>query len=290
MLHRSLEHRLAVLLPPVYRESYQTIAPVSMGSAALRFDAEGRVLWDQMWGSFCALAMAGGPPHKGRLLQPASREQVEAEPVRYVEVTAEIVRGVGLATGIVAVPSTFGWVRLQCANDTMAEWMLRAIVMENVSARGVGSQLELPAGPGYRLEKEIKNVITVVAKTAHYWQDHMPRAEQFAVARVLDEMDAEQRLVTPSDSAFAEDDPLRGRIADEVFRAVGLRAGGVRYGGWIGFECGSVDEAIATMRLVVVSNVLARREETVLYVPLNPTLDPNGASVVEAIRRARLFL
>jgi len=30
----------------------------------------------------------------------------------------------------------------------------------------------LPAGPAFRLDKEIKNVITVVAKTHHYWTEH----------------------------------------------------------------------------------------------------------------------
>jgi hypothetical protein len=30
-----------------------------------------------------------------------------------------------------------------------------------------------PAGPNFRLEKEIKNVITVVAKTTHHWKAHI---------------------------------------------------------------------------------------------------------------------
>jgi hypothetical protein len=32
--------------------------------------------------------------------------------------------------------------------------------------------LLLPAGPAFQLEKEIKNVITVLAKTFHYWTEH----------------------------------------------------------------------------------------------------------------------
>jgi sirohydrochlorin cobaltochelatase len=32
--------------------------------------------------------------------------------------------------------------------------------------------LYLPAGPAFRLEHESKNVITVVAKTHHYWREH----------------------------------------------------------------------------------------------------------------------
>jgi sirohydrochlorin cobaltochelatase len=51
--------------------------------------------------------------------------------------------------------------------------MLRAIVVENVCVRREGSVLFLPAGPAFRMEKEIKNVITVVAKTHHYWTEHL---------------------------------------------------------------------------------------------------------------------
>ena len=51
--------------------------------------------------------------------------------------------------------------------------LLRAIVMENISVRAEGPTLELPAGPSYRLHKEIKNVITVIAKTNHYWEEHI---------------------------------------------------------------------------------------------------------------------
>jgi sirohydrochlorin cobaltochelatase len=32
--------------------------------------------------------------------------------------------------------------------------------------------LWFPAGPDFRMEREIKNVVTVVAKTNHYWQEH----------------------------------------------------------------------------------------------------------------------
>jgi sirohydrochlorin cobaltochelatase len=50
---------------------------------------------------------------------------------------------------------------------------MRAIVVENVCVRRERSVLFLPAGPAFRLEKEIKNVITVVAKTYHYWTEHL---------------------------------------------------------------------------------------------------------------------
>jgi sirohydrochlorin cobaltochelatase len=54
----------------------------------------------------------------------------------------------------------------------MAIWLMRAIVVENVLARREGAVLYLPAGPGFTLSGEIKNVVTAVAKTYHYWLEH----------------------------------------------------------------------------------------------------------------------
>jgi sirohydrochlorin cobaltochelatase len=65
-----------------------------------------------------------------------------------------------------------GWVGLVCRSEAMAIWLMRAIVIENVLARREGSTLYLPAGPDFTLGGEIKNVVTVVAKTYHYWLEH----------------------------------------------------------------------------------------------------------------------
>ena len=73
-------------------------------------------------------------------------------------------------------------VRLQCPTRGMAAWLLRAIVMENIAVRADGTTLELPAAPSYRLHKEVKNVITVIAKTAHYWVGHMSVAHRQTIA------------------------------------------------------------------------------------------------------------
>ena len=80
----------------------------------------------------------------------------------------------------------------------MAGWLLRAIVMENVSARAEGPLLDLPAGPAYRLEKEIKNVVTVIAKTCHYWTGHMWLPQQRTIAALLAAMAAESPVVAPA--------------------------------------------------------------------------------------------
>src|ERR1700741_5118609 len=79
----TLDTRLKTLLPEEYRESYEQMQPKPMGSAPLKYDAEGLVAWDEMWGSFCDLAMAGGPPHKGALLEPGNEADIDAQYVRY---------------------------------------------------------------------------------------------------------------------------------------------------------------------------------------------------------------
>ena len=54
----------------------------------------------------------------------------------------------------------------------MAEWLAAAVGLENVEARVEVDRLLLPAGPGFRLQDEVKSIITVVAKTHHYWTMH----------------------------------------------------------------------------------------------------------------------
>jgi hypothetical protein len=194
----TLDARIKILLPEEYRDSYEAVQPVSMGSAGLKYDADGQVAWDQMWGSFCDLAMAGGPPHKGMLLEPGTESEIDANYGRYDEVVEEICRGIRLVTGLRSYMSpTPGWVCVTCLGDGMAGWLLRAIVMENVAARCRGAVLELPAAPHFRLEKEIKNVITVIAKTCHYWLGHMPREQQQAIAELFVTMAGESPLIEP---------------------------------------------------------------------------------------------
>jgi sirohydrochlorin cobaltochelatase len=144
-----------------------------MGSADLKFGADGQVAWDEMWTDFCDLALAGGPPHRGTLLEPVSPDTIPEKSVAYEKVVAEIARGLRLVTGLeVVTDSTPGWIGLVCKDEAMAVWMLRAIIVENVSVRREGSILFFPAGPDFRLEAEIKNIVTVVAKTHHYWTEH----------------------------------------------------------------------------------------------------------------------
>jgi len=86
----------------------------------------------------------------------------------------ELERGIVQVTGLTVRRSPVpGWIGLECSDEEMAIWLLRAIVVENVSVRREDAVLWFPAGPGFRLEREIRNVVTVVAKTTHYWQEHI---------------------------------------------------------------------------------------------------------------------
>lgn len=169
-----LQRSMDTQLPTEYSGKLDSVRPTSMGSASLRYDADGLVPWDQIWTSFCDLAMAGGPPHRGKLLEATPAESIAKSPDRTAAVVLEIRRGIGLASGLTTLDSPYpGWVAIACDDESMAAWLLRAILVENVVVRREGSVLYVPAGPEYRVEKEIKNVITSVAKTVHYWRAHL---------------------------------------------------------------------------------------------------------------------
>jgi hypothetical protein len=159
--------------PTRYRNG-KVVSAAPMGSAPMRYTEDGHVAWDEMWTGFCDLALAGGPPHRDTLLEPVPPDEVKADLENYERVVCEIERGWRMVTGLPTVRSEkLGWVGLKCEDEEMALWILRAIVVENVCVRREGSVLYLPAGPAFRLDKEIKNVITVVAKTHHYWTEHL---------------------------------------------------------------------------------------------------------------------
>jgi sirohydrochlorin cobaltochelatase len=289
-----LEARLKTILPMEYQDCYDDIQPVSMRSAGLKYGRDGKVAWDEIWGSFCDLAMAGGPPHKGTLLQPGGKEEIDTQADRYQEVVDEICRGINMVTGLCAEPSRVpGWVRMYCTSAGMAGWLARAIVTENVSASFKGLVLELPAGPAYRIEKEIKNVITVIAKTCHYWLEHTSAAQHEAIANLFTTMELESPLVKPPllDCGLRADrhQMLSGKIAESLHQVTGLRLSNHQYGGWLGLDCRDIRAAIWMMRVLVVSNVLSRREGTVVFVPLNPASDPEGETLVRILIRAHGF-
>jgi len=157
--------------------------------------------------------------------------------------------------------------------------------MENVSVRARGAAIELPASPSYRLAREIKNVITVAAKTCHYWQGHIPPAERFEIADLLEDMCAETPLLEPEHGVA----PLSADHYAERAKATGLGPAARVYAGWMGLECPSVRAALWMMRMLVADNVLARREEAALFVPVNRETDPDGSKVAAAVQRVQRF-
>lgn len=170
------------ILPPRYQNG-TSVSAAPMSAAPLVYDAEGRVAWERIWGGdnpdspFCELALAGGPPHRGTLLEPVTPEAARADQAAYTRVLMELLRGIHMTTGLKGIISqTPGWVGVQCDSEEMALWLLRAVVVENITVRREGAVLFLPAGPHFRLEHEIKNVVTALAKTHHYWKEHLGRS------------------------------------------------------------------------------------------------------------------
>ncbi|GAC1366445.1 MAG: hypothetical protein NVSMB44_30150 [Ktedonobacteraceae bacterium] len=152
----------------------KVVSAAPMSSAPMRYEEDGEVAWDQMWTDFCDLAAIGGPPHRGTLLEPVALADIQAQPEAYERVVAEIERGLQMITGLPIIRSPIpGWVGMLCASEAMAVWIQQAILAENVSVRRSELVIYLPAGPAFSTKVEIKNVITVAAKTHHYWQEHM---------------------------------------------------------------------------------------------------------------------
>jgi len=287
-IFEELEQRLRTLLPEQYQDRYDDVQPISMGSAGVRYGPDGRIAWDQMWGSFCDLAMAGGPPHKGTLLLPGSARDIEADRDRYDAILAEICRGIGMVTELPATASpASGWVRVECLTRGMAGWLARAISMENVAVRADGAFLELPAGPAYRELKEVKNVITVIAKTVHYWLGHMPVVQRQTIAALIEGMNDESPLVEPvygaDEGVAAVLDGVARHVGDAIARDTGLQPSAELTGAWLGIECQTARAAVWMMRMMATVNVLSRREGTRLFVPVNPAIDPEGEIVVSSV-------
>lgn len=283
----ALDARVRTVLPEEYQDRYEDMLPKSMGSAPLRFDSANRVAWNEIWNHFCDLAMAGGPPHKGKLLEPATPEEIAAAPERYQEVVAEICRGLDMVAEIPVAPSPHpGWVRLTCTTPVMAGWLARAIAMENVSVHTDGNVLELPAGPHYRLEKEIKNVVTVIAKTFHYFDWHIDAEQQSRIGALFH--DSPLPLLQPCRRVdFPGDEPLvkqtRETTATLLASATGLPRATTDYFNWVGLVCPDIRSALWMMRALVVNHTLARREEQCLYLPIHPMLDPTGERLTAAV-------
>lgn len=142
-----------------------------MAAAPLVYNEDNSVAWDRMWDNFCVLASAGGPPHRATLL----RAQTNADPTStgYRFAADEIIRGIALVSGLRAVPAQTGWVAVECGKASKAQWLSEQINQENVESYAEGTRFFVPVGENFTLKGEIKNAVTAVAKTTHYWRDHL---------------------------------------------------------------------------------------------------------------------
>ena len=160
--------------------------------------------------------------------------------------------------------------------------------IENVAVRADGAFLELPAGPAYRELKEIRNVITVIAKAAHYWLGHMPVIHRQTIAALMAGMNDESPLIAP---LYASDEqqtkaparrwPTRWPRSFTARPAWPTRLGTTRTG-WA-WNAPLPQAAFSMLRMLLAVNVLARREGPVLFVPINPDVDHDGSVVSSAV-------
>lgn len=155
-------------------------ARAPMASAPMKYLPDGSVDWGTMWDSFCTLARDGGPPHRGTML--CADEHVDTEHESYQAAVQEIVRGIAAVSGLRAAAASPGWIAVQCQSAGMAHWLAESIEQEHVQARAEGTLLYVPVSGSYTVKGEIKNVITAVAKTTHYWRIHLPPEVQQSIA------------------------------------------------------------------------------------------------------------
>jgi hypothetical protein len=168
-LGRDAEVRRREYAPPARPDPAQ-----AMSSAPFVWQEDGRPDWASMWTTFCDLALYGGPPQRGPESALRAPDGVAGSDT---EMLAEMRRGIWETTGLYAEPAAAGWLAVTCESPTMAAWLCAAIILENVDARVDDDRLLLPAGPGYTLKDEVKSIVTVVAKTHHYWQAHVTGGE-----------------------------------------------------------------------------------------------------------------
>lgn len=281
----ALEAKVNALLPPQYAFASGTPSPRSMGSACLKYGPDSRVAWAEIWTSFCDLALAGGPPHRGTLLEAPTPEEVSADPAGYHLVSEEIARGIRLTTGLAAAPGPVpGWVGVPCADQDKASWLLRAVMAENVFVRTEGDALYLPAGPGFRLAKEVKNVVVSTAKTCHYWDGHLSAAQRQAAGAA---MRGEPPLGPSSRpeilSRHEEYRAAAATMALATAEVTGLPSAAAF--GWVGVRFEDEWTAAWFVRACIAEGVLARREEATLCLPVPDPARQGRAEVVERLGR-----
>ena len=143
----------------------------TMSSADFVYQPDGRPDWRAMWEGFCELALYGGPPHRG-VDSALGFAPLDAPATEGFDAIDEIRRGIWMTTGLYSDEDEPAWLTITCRSRAMAAWMCATIILENVEAKFEDERLMVPASASFTLKDEVKSVITVVAKTHHYWTAH----------------------------------------------------------------------------------------------------------------------
>lgn len=151
-----------------------------MSSAPFVYETDGTVAWNKMWNTFCYLAVEGGPPHRGTKLIGRGKANDPSQK-KYTDAVAEIIRAYKLLIPYKATHHATGWITIKLHTANMARWFATIINEENVECKREGNIIFLPVNDDYVLEKEIKNVVTVVTKAYHYWRDHRVILEKLLI-------------------------------------------------------------------------------------------------------------
>lgn len=258
-----IDAKINSILPPRYQHCYADVPSTSMGSASVQVGQDGKVDWDQIWTSFCDLAIAGGPPHRGKWLLPTNDADLLAEDPRYQEVFDELSRAFGLVTHLTVTAGMPGWIGVLTQSCTMAAWLTCAIIAENVAVYRDGETVYLPVAPTYRIEKEIKNVVAALAKTNHYWSSHGPaQQDQHAFAKLLDPVTFCRTPLPDIDY-----DSLATQLQSKIQKTADWSLAPDHSAGWVGVVCPEVETTIWLLRVMMVSGITVRREEAILYLP-----------------------
>jgi len=166
--------------PPSSLNENQPDKRAPMAAAPLVYNEDNSVAWERMWDSFCVLAAAGGPPHRATLL--AAQTAGNSALPSYQFAVDEIVRGIALVSGLTAAPAATGWVAIECGKPSKARWLSEQIRQENVDSTWEATRCFVPVGDYFTIKGEIKNVVTAVAKTTHYWADHLAEPVKASLA------------------------------------------------------------------------------------------------------------
>jgi sirohydrochlorin cobaltochelatase len=152
-----------------------------MASAPFVYDKEGNIAWDKMWDSFCYLAKEGGPPHRESPLKHIPAQDIKFDSVEYQKAINEVSRAYALLTPYSSRDCKNGWIEVKLHSMHMATWFAEIINLENVECRQKEKYIYLPISHTYTLEKEVKNLVTVLAKAHHYWSQHRNWLEKIII-------------------------------------------------------------------------------------------------------------